>query len=467
MTSRVLALIAVAACVPSPGAVFGPVERETHRRVGIGATWHDNTDPRVPAAIQSLLEKPLDRDTAIRIALATNRRLQAQYDQLGIAASEIAAATVLPPLEVDLETRVSGDGGVGEIELDVTQDLMELIQLPQRRAVARADMAAARTRAVAATVALVASVEKAYVDLVAAHQDLELRQMAFDAASASADIAERQHAAGNIPELGLVRERDQREQARIELGRAQVEAETMREALNEVLGLSGESTKWSVANRLAELPDAQPALDTLERDAIATSLDLAALLSDAEAAAGRLGIARVRAWVPELGVGVAADRTDAGWDAGPALSIGLPLFNQQQGPRARASAELKRFRNEAIAIAVEIRARARAVRQRVLGAYAEARHLREVVLPQRQRIVGETLKQYNAMNASTFELLSARRELVEAGRQHIDALRRFWRASADARAFARGAMPPAPPSSPSGGDEPGTHAPRSPSREGH
>ena len=174
----------------------------------------------------------------------------------------------------------------------------------------------------------------------------------------------------------------------------------------------------------------------------------------------RIGVARVRAWLPELGVGVAADRTDGEWDVGPAVSIGLPIFNQQQGPRARANAELKRSRNEAIATAVELRAQARAVRQRVLGTYAEARHLRDVVLPLRQRVVDEALKQYNAMNASTFELLVARRDLVDSARQYIDSSRRFWRASADARALARGAMPRA------GGDEPRMQA-SSTTSEGH
>jgi cobalt-zinc-cadmium efflux system outer membrane protein len=460
MRLQALALIFVVGCVPSRSSVFGPVDREIERRVGVGATWHDNTDPRVPAAIKSLLDKPLDRDSAVRIALVTNRRLQAQYDHLGIAASEIAAATVLRPLEVDIETKVAA-GDIHEIEIDVTQDIMELIQMRQRRAVARADLDAARARAVAATVELVASVERAYIDMVAAQQELELRQTAFDAASASAEIAERQRGAGNIAEVAVERERRQREQARIELGRAQVDAETAREALNEVLGLSGDETRWTIANRLAELPAEQPRLDDLERNAIASSLDIAALRADAEAAAGRVGIARVRAFVPELGVGIAADHTDEGWDLGPALSIGIPLFNQQQGPRARAHAELKRSRNEAMATAIDLRARARAVRQRVLGAYAEARHLRDVVLPQGQRIVDETLKQYNAMNASTFELLSARRDLVDAGRQYIDAVRRFWRASADARALVRGALPR------SGADEPRASSSRAATSEGH
>jgi outer membrane protein, heavy metal efflux system len=441
MKPLLLLVAVVAGCMPSRPAVFAPVDREVQRRIGVAVAWHDDADARVAPAIEQLLARPLDADAAIRIALATNRRLQADYDALGIAASDVAEATVLPPLEVDIETKISSSGGIHEVELDATQDIMELIQLPQRRAAARASLDAARARAIAATIALVASVERAYIDVVAAQQELELRLTAFDAASASAEIAERQRAAGNISELARVREADQREAARIELGRAQVAVETGREALNEVLGLSGDATRWTIANRLAELPAAPPAIDGLERDAIAESLDLAALAADAQAAAGRLGIARVRSVLPKLGVGIAADHTSEGWEAGPALSLGIPLFNQQQGPRARANAELRRTRNEATATAVELRARARAVRQRVLGAYAEARHLRDVVLPQRQRIVTETLKQYNAMNASTFELLTARRDLVDAGRMYIDALRRFWHASADTRALVRGALP--------------------------
>jgi cobalt-zinc-cadmium efflux system outer membrane protein len=459
MRLLVLALL-VAGCLPSRSAVFGPVDRELARRLGEATAWRDDADPRTPRAISVLLEKPLDRDTAIRIALATNRRLQAQYDQLGIAAGDIASATVLPPLEVDVELKPVLGGPGDEIEIDVVQDVIELIQLPQRRGVALANLDAVRARAVAATIELVAEVERRYVDFVAAQQEVELRQTALDAASASADIADRQFAVGNIPEVNVIRERNQRDRARIDLARAQVDSESKREALNEVLGLSGEATRWKIDLRLADLPAQEPKLDDLERDAVATSLDLAALRADAEAAAGRVGLARVRAWLPKLGVGVSADHKDGAWDFGPALTIGLPVFNQQQGPRARANAELRRARNEAIATGVELRARARAVRQRTLGAYAEAKRLRDVLLPRQQRLIDELLKQYNAMNLSAFELLTARRDLVDTGSQYIDALRRFWRAAADTRALARGALPRA------GGDELRT-LPTSTTTEGH
>src|SRR5688500_5090337 len=122
-----LFLVCVAACVPSRGTTFGPVDREVARRTGFAATW--NADPRVGDAVAARLKQPLDRDAVVTIALATNRHLQADYDRLGIAAADVASATVLRPLEVELEIQPAHD----EVELDVVQDVLELIQLPARR----------------------------------------------------------------------------------------------------------------------------------------------------------------------------------------------------------------------------------------------------------------------------------------------------------------------------------------------
>ncbi len=450
MRAAAFIVLGLAACSPSRASVWNPTDAEIQRRVGVDADWgRSSSDPRVPAAVANLLKARIDRDAAVRIAVANNRRLQARYDELGVAASAIARATVLPPTEVDLGYKATLDGDGGELELEVVQDLLDLLELPRRRGIARAELAAARARAVSATVELVVRVEVAFHDLVAAQMALELRQTSFDAASAAANLVERMHAAGNTTDLALARERDQREQARIELARARLDVEEAREVMNELLGLSGDDTRWAAVERLPELPDRPPSLDELERTAIGESLALAALTADAESAAGRLGQARLRAFLPELGVGVAASRGHGGnWEVGPALRFGLPIFDRQLGPRAAAIAQLHRARNEAMATAVEIRARARAARKRVLETHAEARHLREVVLPLRQAIVDETLMQYNAMNASTLELLVARRALVDAGRQYVDALRRYWNASAEVSALTRGASITSSPTQP-------------------
>lgn len=435
-------LATAAACVPSRTTMFGPVQREASRRIGVDVTWRASaTDARVPAAVAALLARPLDRDAAVRIAIARSRRLQAAYDEIGLAAADVADATVLRPLEVDLSRKYALSGPGSETEIEAIQDVLDLLQLPQRRSIAGAGVRAARARAVAATVELVAAVEADYYRMVAAEQERELHETAFDAASASAEVVERQHTAGNATDLDLARELDLREQARLDLARAALAVATRREELNQRLGLEGESTRWSVTARLPDVPAAPPALDTLERDAVAANLELAALRAESEAAAGRVWLARVRTVLPELGAGVALARHDGGgWEAGPAISIGLPLFNWQQGPRARANAELRRAENLHAATTVELRARARSARQRALQAHAEARHIEGTVLPLRQRILDQTLLQYNAMNASLFELLQARRDQVAAGRQYIDALRRYWESAAAVAALRRGAM---------------------------
>ncbi|MCA9674143.1 MAG: TolC family protein, partial [Myxococcales bacterium] len=269
----VLSLVVVAACVPGRGALFGPVDREAQHRLGVGVAWSDSQDPRVPAAVRDLLSRPLDLDAAVRIGLANSRRLQARFDELGIAAADVADATVLAPAEVDFDVKLASGGG-GEVEVNAVQDVLGLLQLPQRRGAANAALAAVRARAVAATVELARQVEVAFLDVVAAEQQLELRQTALDAASASAELATRMHAAGNTSDLALAREQDQREEAQVDRDQAQLAVDTAREALNGVLGLVGDDTHWTTAARLPDLPEAAPALDGLETDAAAASLEL-------------------------------------------------------------------------------------------------------------------------------------------------------------------------------------------------
>ncbi|HEX7097359.1 MAG TPA: TolC family protein, partial [Acidimicrobiales bacterium] len=151
-----------------------------------------------------------------------------------------------------------------------------------------------------------------------------------------------------------------------------------------------------------------------------------------------VGAERVRAWLPELGVGVSAIEQGEGIEVGPALRIGIPLFDQRSGPRARARATLAKAESELTAAAVELRANARATRIAALAAYQEARHLREIVLPLRQQIVDQTLLHYNAMDATPFELIVARRSLADAGHQYLDALRRYWNAMSRIGALRRG-----------------------------
>jgi len=429
--------VVLVACVPSRSAVFDPVGSDIQRRLGAGVAWR-TADDDVDAATAAMLAKPLDLDAAIRVALARNRGLQASFDELGIAASQIADATVLPPTTVDLDYKRALSGAGDETEVVVVQDLLALAQVGQRRGIAGAELRAAQARAVAATVELARRVELAFYALVAARQDLVLVRAASDAAAAAAAVVERQHAAGNASDLDLVREQEMRGRMLVAVSEAEQQVEERTAALGGLLGID-RSTPWATIDRLPELPAEAPEVSDLEAAAADASLEIAALRADADGADRRHGYAMVRSVLPELGAGVALSRREQGsWEVGPAIRIGIPLFDQQQGPRARARAEKQRARHAAAATRMEIRAEAEGTRARVEHAFAEAHQLGDTVLPLRRRVLEETLLQYNAMNASTFELLTARRDMVEVERQYVDALRRYWSALAEARALRRG-----------------------------
>ena len=424
---RISLIAALAACAPSAAELRAPVDDAIAQQLGV----------RERPDVDALLAKPLDADAAVKVALVTSPRLAAALDDLGIAGGELASALGVGPLEIDGMFRF-GTGGAREFEVDAIQGVLGLVTAPRRRAAAHADLAAARARASGTAIALAARVEIAFHDLIAAQQDVELRRTAFDAADAGATLRERMHAAGNTTDLALARDQDAREQARIDLARAQATVEQRREAINALLGLSGRRTNWTAAGTLADVPPAAPALDDLEAAAVAASYDLQAGRARSEAATNRLGAARVASVLPELGVGASAIELDGKFEVGPAIRLGLPLFDQRAGDRAKAAAEAARADHVLAADAIELRANARAARVAALEAYGEARRLHDVVLPLRQKIVDETLLHYNAMDADPFQVIAARQSLADAGHQYLDALRRYADAMTEVSALRRG-----------------------------
>lgn len=435
---------AVAGCMPSRSDVFGPVAAGASARTGHDVSWRSPmmSDERIRAAVDDLLADGLELDDAVRIGLLDNRRLQAAFDELGIARGDLAIASVLRNPEIDARVRFARDSDPS-IEIDAVQDILGLITIGRRRGVASAELESARVEAIGAVVDLVAEVRAGYYTAQAAEQQLEMRRTIFDATDASYTLAQRLHEAGNITDLELLRERDMYEQARIDLAGAESMRLQSREHVSAALGLWGDHTGWTISGRLDAPAADEIELDHFERVAVERSLDLEAERWRLRAAGGRVGLARLERWLPELGVGVAAERdgADGDWAVGPAVVLSIPLWDQNSGAIARRESELSRSQHRYGALAVEVRADARASRTRLLAARARALSYRDTVLPLRAEIVAETERARNAMAASSFELLSAKRRQIEAGAEYVDALLEYWLARAAAEQVLAGRRP--------------------------
>ena len=429
---------------------FDDVRESVSDRTGHDVQWITGTREDAGAArrVRDLLSGGLTLDEAAQVALLSNRRLQGVYERIGVAQADLVQAGLLKNPVFDGEVKfldnVSGTKAV--VEMAVVQDFVDILLIPLRKRLARAALEATQARVLAAVLDLAADVRIAFVSLQAAEQTVEMRRRILHATDASYDAARRLHHAGNITDLD--------EQSRLALASAETEAIEARERMNALMGLWGEDTDWTLAGRQPEVPREEMVLAHLESRAIAGSLDLTLLRDQMRVVASRAGIEEFEQIFPELALGAAAEYEgpDDRWLAGPAISIGIPIFDWGQARTEAGRHRLRELWNEYTALAIEIRAAARAARARLRNARRQAEYHRRVVLPLAEQITAETQLRYNAMQLGVFQLLQAKQREIETRRRLIVARRDYWIARTELEQLLAGRMlkGTAVPASPSG-----------------
>ncbi len=432
-----LPLAALLACVP-PNAGYDDV-RSVVSRTGHEVRWrHVDSAGSSSAEAKAILRAPLTADRAVKLALVNNAEVQAAFEALGMARADVVRALRLPNPSVEGSLQ-SGDTGSTSTELTLSQDLSELILLPMRNGAAQAELGAVKLEVAGRVMDLILAVRKAFYSYLADQQILELRSSVLEALKAATVAAEEIHRAGNMTDLDLSSQQVLYDEARVSYSSAETALATSRERLNTLLGVWGRDASWKALGRLAAPEDISP--ESLEGRTVERSVELATIRQRFTAAAKRANLARAQGFLPELKAGVTFEREGGEWGYGPVAEVELPIFYQGQGEVARAQAEMRREEQLYAAMGTRVRAATRAVQARASTARARALYLKNVLIPMRERILDDTQLQFNAMNASVFQLLIARRDQIETGRAYVEALREYWLAAADLEQLRAGRIP--------------------------
>lgn len=424
------------ACGPRD-AGFGDVRTLVAERTAGEIRWNHVESAPDPGGDEAsdLLSAPLTVESAVRIALIRSPELRATFEELGLASAALISSVRPRNPTASGDVQFDSAQSTTHIELGLTQSISDLFYAQSRRSIAELDLASTKLRVAGAVLDLAFEVKDGFYAHQAAEQVLEMRRTVVDAVQAGYDLARRLHAAGNITDLDLDVERALYEDARLQLSRAEVSVAESREALNVRLGIAGNDAGWTITSRLPEPSPEETPVDGLETQAIERSLALASLRHRLEAAAARVGLARVEGVIPnvELGIEVEGEVGDNAppLPIGPTFELTLPLWDRGEGRVLAAEAELRRLRESYRAQAIELRAEVRAARARTESTRRRALHLRDIVLPLRARIVGETQLQHNAMQVGLFQLLEAKRGQIEAGREYVETLASHWRSRAE------------------------------------
>ena len=410
-----------------PRLGFEEVADDVKKRTDQEVYWSDDgeIDKTIQERITHLLSKPLTAAGAVQVALLNNRGIQGVYQDLHIAQADLVEAGLLSNPIFDGEIRFPKEGA--NFELSLVQDFIGILQIPMRKKIASAQFEQAKIHVVVEVLDLTARTKLAFYAYQGAEQKLEVAKTALDALDASATLAKRLHEAGNINDLDLQQEQATYESLKLEISSLEQEVIARREHLNMVLGVWQEPYAWHAEKRLSEAVAIADNLENIEAKVVTNSTELAQSRKELLALATSLGLASDFALLTtgELG-GSAAKEGEGAWGFGPAFTIPLPLFNQGQPSVLRANAEFRKKTEEYTDQAVRLRATARKLAGQLKITKQQAEYFKNVLLPLKSRLVNEYQKQYNGMLIGAFQLLSAKREQIEAAENYVGSLEQYW-----------------------------------------
>ncbi len=396
-------------------------------------------------AVADWLKAPLTAETAVRIALLNNPGMQASLSALGISDADRVQAGRLPNPHFSIGRFKEGDKL--ELERMLRFDVVGLLFLPWRAEYAGQQAQLARMQAATEVVKLAADTRKAWVNAVAAQQTAGYMRDVKQAAEAGGELARRLARVGNWSKLNQARQQSVLADATAQLARSEQAAFAAREQLIRLMGLWGTQTRFSLPERLPDLPGKVREINDVEAQALQQRLDVKSAQAESQYVANSLGLTRASGFINALDIGLLRSTTldretgEKEVKRGPEIELPLPIFDWGQARNARAQAVYLQSAARVREVAINARSEAREAYHGYRTAYDVARHYQSEVVPLRKFIQEEMVLRYNGMLASVFELLADTQAHALAVNSSIEALRDFWLADADLDTTLSGTSP--------------------------
>jgi cobalt-zinc-cadmium efflux system outer membrane protein len=391
------------------------------------------------ARVAALRAQPLTPQAAVESALLRSPKVGAAFARLGLSRAELIGASRLS--NPTLGGARIGAGSEYKTTVDFAIGLGDLILLPTRRRLGAAEFERTQRLVAQEMLSLVGDVETAWYSAVSARQVATMRDAVANAATLSAELAQRFFDAGNISALQLASERAGASQAKLEAARAAVEARSQRLALLRTIGV-GSDPAWTLADTLPKpLPVAADEAALLElagrqRADLDGARREVALLVDA------VQVARRWRLLGEVRIGGEREREASGEVvSGPTLELALPIFDQGQAGITRASSQLEASRAALRELELAVGDEVRGALDRWSNAAAAVTEYEKTLVPARQAIVEQQQLRQNFMLVGQFELLLAKQEEYDAWQGYLEAVRDYWVARSDLERAIGGALP--------------------------
>lgn len=426
---------------------------------GSDAWFEPGQEEVIRRKVSELLADGITSDDAVRIALINNPALAAAFFEIGLARADLVQSGLFANPTLALSVAFPEGGGRSNIQATFAQNIVDLWQIPIRKRAFERSLEAAILNVARQASQLAVDTRSAYFAAVAADQAASIARENVGIAEQLLDAAKARQQAGAVGELDVNLARGAVYSADLEMQRARLDASAARRRLATLLGLTDDAETLHLATTLVLRPKVELDAKKAVEIALRSRLDVRAVRMELQASRHRIDL-EIAKILPEFSIGVYDERNErralpgrniladtarasiaaGGLTApeiqsrgqrnqersqeidnifGPAFSLTLPLFDQNQAQIAKA-----RFAYEQRALQLDAIERdvIQAVRQGVdqaQTARSVAEYFHEKLLPQAQANLDLSRQSYQAGRASLIVLLDAQRILLGTRRDAI------------------------------------------------
>lgn len=397
------------------------------KKINSQAEWRQGycQNEQAQSFIQCAVAKELTADSAIQVALLNNPKIQAIFEEIGIARADLVEAGLLSNPSFSIEVRYPHIKDFHtNIEYLITSSLLDIFLIPLRTRLAAIEFEQTKLKVSNEILSLAFDVRETYYELALEKKKIRYIQSVVELTGISSEIVSKQINTGNVNTLEFQLSKSRLLEAELELAKSQAEIIRLSEKLNRLLGFNEEICLI--------IPDYLDGIDyqgfdicTLELIAIEERLDLQVARFEIARLGRMLGL---KEWwtYTNLQGGLAGERDPDGTNLiGPGFSGELPIFNYGQAARMRLFAQLRQAQDRLAELEIQVRSEVREAHKLLMSYLKIINDYQNRLLPMQSKISASSEELYNVMGLGVDKLLENKRMEVVANQNYTQSVKQY------------------------------------------
>lgn len=386
-----------------------------------------NTDTFSNTQVPAITSQPLSLHDAVQILLSHSPQVRAQIAALGIADAQRLQAELMSNPHLSIGALKPEDGGRWQLDVGLSQPLLELFTRPLRKQLAEEALLTAQVDLQKTLQELIAEASDKYIDAVAAQQHLHIQQQILEATKARQALAAALYKAGNMSESNFLYYDNELRNLQRQINKRTLAANQKQLALKTFIGL--ESTHpVSLPQQLPHIPEETFSRDLLLTHAKQERLDIKIAQQKLNLLQQRRALIQKEYGWRDINLGINAEREfDGATHIGPEIEFALPLFHRGQAKIAALNAKITEAQAEIDILALT-------ADKEIAMSIDEANSSRQqITLLQQALVVAKKRvelsgREVNFMLTSPFDLLNIKRQEIQLSHELTNEQNNYWHA---------------------------------------